>query len=76
MVVRIFADGPAERGGLRVGDVLLALNGISTSGPHTLRAFLGADRIGSTVEVKLLRDGAVLTTQLEVAMPPADRSAG
>ncbi len=75
MVVRIIEGGPAERGGLQVGDVLLALNGISTSGPHTLRTFLDADRIGSIVEVKLLRDGAVLTTHLQVEMTPADQSA-
>lgn len=66
MVVNITTGGPADKAGLRVGDVLLALNGISTTGPHALRAFLGTDRIGSSVEVKLLRDGSVLTTHLVV----------
>ncbi len=70
MVVRITPGGPADRGGLRIGDVLLAINGTSTSGPHTLRAFLGADRVGSTVEVKLLRDGALLTAPLVVEGQP------
>jgi S1-C subfamily serine protease len=56
--------------GMRVGDVLLALNGTSTSGPQALRAFLGSDRIGTTVEVKLLRDGNVVTTNLTVAVQP------
>ena len=71
MVVSVTAGGPAERAGLRVGDVLLALNGHTTSGSHALRAFLGADRIGAQVEVRLLRDGTVLTTQLTVAAQPA-----
>jgi len=70
MVVNITAGGPAEKAGLRTGDVLLALNGHGTSGSHALRAFLAEDRIGSQIEVKLLRDGAVLTTFLTVAAQP------
>jgi S1-C subfamily serine protease len=71
MVVSITKGGPAEMAGLRVGDVLLALNGTSASGPHALRAFMGSERIGSTVEVRLLRDGNVVTTHLTIALQPA-----
>jgi S1-C subfamily serine protease len=70
MVVSITKGGPAELAGMRVGDVLLALDGTSTSGPQSLRAFLGGDRVGTTVEVKLLRDGNVATTHLIVAVQP------
>jgi S1-C subfamily serine protease len=67
MVVSITKGGPAELAGIRVGDVLLALDGTSTSGPQSLRAFLGGDLVGTTVEVKLLREGNVVTTHLTVA---------
>ncbi|MGE0224107.1 MAG: S1C family serine protease [Acetobacteraceae bacterium] len=70
MVVNVTTDGPADCAGLRVGDVLLSLDGHSTSGSHALRAFLGADRIGRQVEVRLLRDGSILTTFLTVAAQP------
>jgi S1-C subfamily serine protease len=70
MVVSLTKGGPAEMAGMRVGDVLLALDGTSTSGPQALRAFLGRDRAGTTVEAKLLRDGNVVTTQLTVAVQP------
>jgi S1-C subfamily serine protease len=70
MVVSITKGGPAELAGLRVGDVLLALNGNSASGPHALRALLGSERIGSTVEVRLLRDGNVLAAHLTIAARP------
>jgi S1-C subfamily serine protease len=76
MVVSVSAAGPADRAGLRVGDVLLALDGYSTSGSHALRAFLGADRIGRQVEVRLLRDGSILSTFLTVAAQPAGQSSG
>jgi len=70
MVVSVTKGGPAELAGMRVGDVLLAIDGNSTSGPHALRAFLEGERIGTTVEVRLLRDGAVVTGPLTVAAQP------
>ncbi|HBK07497.1 MAG TPA: hypothetical protein DDZ81_16875 [Acetobacteraceae bacterium] len=70
MVVSLTRGGPAEMAGLRVGDVLLALNGTSASGPQALRAFLSPERIGSTIEIKLLRDGNVVTSHLTVAVQP------
>jgi S1-C subfamily serine protease len=70
MVVSITKGGPAELAGLRIGDVLLALNDTSASGPHALRAFLDSELVGSTVEVRLLREGNVTTTHLTVAAQP------
>jgi S1-C subfamily serine protease len=70
MVVSITKGGPAELAGIRVGDVLLALDGTSTTGPYALRAFVGGERIGTTVEVRVLRDGSVLTTDLTIAVRP------
>ena len=70
LVVGITAGGPAEQAGLRVGDVLLSLDGHSTSGPKSLRGFLGSSKIGNRVEVRVLRDAAVATTVLTVAEHP------
>ena len=69
-VVSITRGGPADRAGLRAGDVLLALDGASTSGNHALRAFLAPDKIGNQVQVRLMRDGLVHTTVLTVAAQP------
>lgn len=69
-VVSITRGGPADRAGLRAGDVVLALDRSSTSGNHALRAFLQPERIGSQVEVRLMRDGLVHTTILTIAAQP------
>jgi S1-C subfamily serine protease len=69
-VVSITRGGPADRAGLRSGDVLLALDGSSTSGNHALRAFLAPERIGSQVQVRLMREGLVHTTVLTIAAQP------
>jgi S1-C subfamily serine protease len=70
MVVGLNKGGPAEVSGMRVGDVLLSLNGTSASGPQALRAFLEAGQVGASVEVRLLRDGKVLTTDLTIGSQP------
>jgi S1-C subfamily serine protease len=69
-VVSVIKGGPAEQAGLRAGDVLLALDGVSTSGGHGLRAFLVPERVGDEVEVRLLRDGSVHSTYLTIAAQP------
>ncbi len=58
-VVNLATNGPAERAGLRTGDILLSLDGQSINAPRTLRTFLSPDRIGRYIEVKLLREGAL-----------------
>jgi S1-C subfamily serine protease len=70
MVMSITEGGPADNAGLEVGDVLLTLNGNSTSGPNTLRAVLSEAKVGTSVEVKLLRDGALMATHLTVGSQP------
>ena len=70
LIVGITAGGPADDAGLRVGDVLLSLDGHSTSGANALRTFLERTRIGDRVEARILRDTTVATTGLTVAEQP------
>jgi hypothetical protein len=72
MVVSLAPSGPAQLAGLRPGDILLSLDGHSVSGAHALRAFLGPERIGRQVEVRLMREGQLETRQLTVAPQPSE----
>ncbi|HME26737.1 MAG TPA: S1C family serine protease [Acetobacteraceae bacterium] len=72
MVVSVAPSGPAELAGLRPGDILLSMDGHSISGAHALRAFLGPERVGRQVAVRLMRDGQVETRQLTIVPQPAD----
>jgi len=69
-VVSVTRGGPADHAGLRSGDVLLSLDGASTSGNHALRTFLAPERVGNAVEVRLMRDGVVHSTTLTIAAQP------
>ena len=72
MVVSLAPAGPADLAGLRPGDILLSLDGHSVTGAHALRAFLGPERVGRHVEVRLMRDGQVMTRQMTIAPQPTD----
>lgn len=70
LVVNITTGGPADRAGLRIGDVLLSLNGTIVGGEHGLRNYIADEPIGSGLEVRLLRDGHLVTAHLIVAAQP------
>lgn len=70
MVVSLVDGGPADIAGLEIGDVLLTLNGTSVSGTHGMRDFLTTERIGTRLEIRLLRNGALATATLVVGANP------
>jgi S1-C subfamily serine protease len=51
--------GPADAGGLRAGDILVAVDAIPVEGADDLVRLLGAGRIGKAVELAVLRGGRV-----------------
>jgi S1-C subfamily serine protease len=58
MVASIETGSPADRAGLKVQDVVLALDGRTTTGADDLIRLLTGDKIGRSVAVELLRDQA------------------
>jgi S1-C subfamily serine protease len=57
LVVGVEAGGPAEQGGLLIGDVVLALGGQPTRHTEDLRRLLGSERIGQPMAVRVVRAG-------------------
>jgi membrane-associated protease RseP (regulator of RpoE activity) len=69
-VVAVTKGGPADRAGLRGGDVLLAVDRTPTTGNYALRSFLAPDRVGSQVELRVMRDGLLHTAMLTIEPQP------
>ena len=57
LILNVAEASPAERAGILMGDVLVAIAGEPTRGPRDLRAQLSAERVGQAVPVTVLRGG-------------------
>ncbi|HHX45139.1 MAG TPA: PDZ domain-containing protein [Chloroflexi bacterium] len=59
LVLSVESQSPADRGGLLLGDTIVALDGQPVRDIDDLMALLGGDRVGASVPVRVLRGGEV-----------------
>ena len=71
MVVAVEPAAPADRAGVLLGDVLVALDGQPTADPRDVLAALGPDTIGRSIEATILRAGTPTTVAITVGEHPS-----
>lgn len=77
LVVRIARNSPAERAGLKVGDVLLAIDRQTTRRGSDIVVAMACCAVGEQAELRLWRSGRVMQMVIRVEAAPAshpDRS--
>lgn len=57
LVSQVVDGSPAEKAGIRAGDVITAINGATVKSNTELRNAIGLLRIGDTVDIGIVRDG-------------------
>jgi S1-C subfamily serine protease len=72
LAVQVVPGAPADRAGLRAGDVILALKGEATPSVDATHRILSRDTIGKKVPMVVLRDGAKVTLELKVEPRPKE----
>src|SRR6516225_106641 len=70
IVASVEAGSPAERAGLRPGDVIVALGGTPVTGADDLIRMLAGDKIGRPIEIVALRNGGPQV----LSLVPAERA--
>jgi S1-C subfamily serine protease len=76
MVVRVDEGSPAHKAGILIGDVIATFAGQAVEDPTELRAALAGDRVGTEMELGLIRAGRRESLRVTVGERPVeDRSA-
>jgi len=69
-------DGPAAKGGIERGDIIVEYDGQKVASSHELPAMVAATPIGKEVEVQVLRDGKEETLRVKIGEMPKDVGEG
>ncbi len=72
LIIEVQPGGPAEAAGLKVGDVLIKLDGQDIIDPQSLRVLTSSKRVGTSVPVEYVREGKHQTCDVVIQeLPPA-----
>ncbi|MBN2543731.1 DegQ family serine endoprotease [bacterium] len=72
LVGQVLEDTPAEKAGLKVGDVIIEMNGAEMENTYTLRNKIAATKPGTEVELTIVRKGKEKTVTIELGTLPED----
>jgi Do/DeqQ family serine protease len=67
LVSQVVEGSPAERAGIRTGDVITSVNGLPVKSNSELRNSIGLLRVGDKVDIGLVRDGKPLRVTAVIA---------
>jgi serine protease Do len=75
LIARVLPGGPAQKAGIKVGDIIVEFDGIEIGFSSDLPPLVGSTEIGRAAPVKIIRDGQKQELKLEIAeLPDDDRS--
>lgn len=66
LIMGVEPGSPAEKGGLALGDTIVALDGQPVRKHEQLFALLSGDRVGTAVPITILRGGKLETLQVQI----------
>ncbi|WP_081774016.1 DegQ family serine endoprotease [Ahrensia sp. 13_GOM-1096m] len=75
IIASVVDKGPADNAGLKVGDVLLAINGHRIEHPDALGYRLATLSLEEEAEVDVFSRGKLVTVKVKLAAPPAEVAA-
>ena len=68
----IVPGSPAERAGLKGGDIITAVNETAIDGAHPLQDLLVQYSPGTIITLTVLRDGSLITITVELGIRPSE----
>jgi len=74
LIGEVVSNGPAKKAGIKDGDVVVAFNGHKIADSRQLQLEVAQTKPGSTVPVKILRDGSAETLEVTVGRLPSSKA--
>jgi M6 family metalloprotease-like protein len=75
-VDRVNAGMPAEKAGLKAGDVILKVGTVAVANQQALQDILNGRKPGDTVQLTLKREGKEMSVEAQLAADPTERFRG
>lgn len=75
LVADVWPGGPADRAGLKQGDVILSVNGQPVNDPSSVTYYFGSRKPGDQVPVVVMRDGRERPVNVRADAPPSEPAA-
>ena len=72
MIGNVESNGPGAKAGLQRGDVITELNGQPVNGPNDLRLKIGTMTPGTTIHLKISRNGEMRDVSLTLGQVPSE----
>jgi len=66
LIVKVDENSPAQKGGLMLGDILVALDGHTINDSEDLQILLTGDRVGKAIPIDVIRGNSLQTLQVTV----------
>ncbi len=66
LVSQVIVDSPAEKAGIKAGDIILNFNGQSVSGAANLKNLVGREKPGATAKLTIYRDKKTFDVDLTI----------
>jgi S1-C subfamily serine protease len=66
LIVKVDEHSPAQKGGLMIGDILVALDGHEINDSEDLQGLLTGDRVGKAIPIDVIRGNTLQTLQVTV----------
>ncbi len=76
LINEVFENSPAEKGGIKAGDLVRSINGKAVEDANDLRNTVAALRPGEAANFEILREGKTITLKINIALREDNNLAG
>ncbi len=70
LIAKVLPDSPAEKGGMKAGDVIKEFDGQKIKDVKNLLKIVGRTKVGKKVKANLIRDGKSVTLKIKIGKRP------